>query len=79
MGPSQSARLFGARMRLYATLTRAVRGFDGSDVLTVLTLALLGIGVGVTAGFGWACIVLALALSLLTPLGTALRVFIRGR
>lgn len=79
MGPSPSARLFAARLRLYASLTRAVRGFDGSDVLTVVTFVLLAVGVSMIAGIGWALIVSGVVLSLLTPLGTALRIFIRGR
>jgi len=79
MGPSPSARRFAARLRLYVELRRIVRAVDGSDVLTVVSLALLAVGVSVVASPGWACILVALLLALLTPVGTALRIFVRGR
>ena len=76
MVPSPSTRLFGARLRLYAELRRLIRGTDGSDVLTVLALA------GVFAGFALPSLAFGVTgglLLLLTPIGAALRVLIRGR
>jgi len=79
MGPSPSVRLFAARLRFYVALRRFVRGVDFSDVLTVVVVVLLAAGIVIVAGPGWACIFVALLLSLLTPIGAALRLFIRGR
>lgn len=74
--PTESARRFGARLRLYVALTRVIRGVDGTDVLTIVALALLFVGLALpSAAFG----VVGGLLVLLTPIGTALRLLIRGR
>lgn len=76
MTVSPSARRFDARLRLYVALLRIVRGIDGSDLLTITSLAFLFIGLAApSAAFG----VVGGLLVLLTPVGAALRVFIRGR
>lgn len=73
---TESAHRFRARLRLYVALTRVVRGIDGTDVLTVAALALLFVGLAApSAAFG----VVGGLLVLLTPIGTALRLLIRGR
>lgn len=77
--PSDKAIRFRARLRFYVALTRAAHGFDASDLLTLVVFGLLAAGIVIVAGPGWACIFVALLLSLMTPVGTALRVFIRGR
>ena len=79
MGPSSAARRFEARLRLYIEVRRVITAVDGSDLLTVASLLLVAAGVGSVAGPGWACIGVGLLLSLLTPIGTALRIFVRGR
>lgn len=73
---SPSARRFDARLRLYTALLRVIRGIDGSDLLTVTSLAFLFIGLALPSV---AFAVIGGLLVLLTPIGTALRVLIRGR
>jgi len=76
MGPSPSARRFATRRRLSIAFVRVVRGFDGSDLLTVAALSLLFIGLAMpSVAFG----VVGGLLILLTPIGVALRMFVRGR
>ena len=77
--PSVSARFFAARLRLTLALTRLVSAVDASDLLTVATLGLVGAGVALVATTGWALLIVGLLLSLLTPIGTALRIFVRGK
>lgn len=74
--PTEGAHRFRARLRLYVALTRVIRGIDGSDVLTIVALGLLFIGLAApSAAFG----VVGGLLVLLTPIGAALRLLIRGR
>lgn len=77
-GPEVTAatRRFDARLRLYVSLRKMIRETDGTDVLTIVSLALLGIGLTLPA---IGLIVVGGLLVLLTPIGTALRVFVRGR
>ena len=76
MTVSPSARRFEARLRLYLALRRIIVGVDASDILTVLALAGIFAGLALpSAAFG----AVGFLLMLLTPIGTALRVFIRGR
>lgn len=77
--PSVSARFFAARLALTIALTGLVRSVDGSDLLTLGALGLIGTGVALVASVGWALLVVGLLLSLLTPVGTALRIFVRGK
>jgi len=73
---SPSARLWAARLRLSAALSRFVRGVDASDVLTVVSLVCIFVGLAQpSAAFG----VVGFLLVLLTPIGAALRVLIRGK
>ena len=74
--PTEGARRFGARLRLYVALARVVKGVDGSDLLTVAALGLLFVGLAMPS---WAFGVVGALLTLLTPIGTALRMLIRGR
>jgi hypothetical protein len=74
--PSSAARRFATRLRFAVALRRAIRGFDFRDFLTVLALggifaglALPSMAFGVTGGL----------LLLLTPIGDALRLLIRGK
>jgi hypothetical protein len=76
MGPSTSVRLFGARLRFLAKLKGAIRGFDASDFLTVTSLAFIFAGLALPS---WAFGVTGGLLLLLTPIGAALRLLIRGR
>lgn len=76
MGPSPSARRFDARLRLYVTLNKTLRNVDGSDLLTVLSLAALFVGLTAPSV---GLVVVGGLLVLMTPIGVALRVFIRGR
>jgi len=76
MTPSPSVRRFDARLRIYTILLRGIRGVDGSDLLTLTSLSFLFIGLAQpSAAFG----VIGGLLLLLTPIGAALRLFIRGR
>lgn len=77
--PSLSARFFAARLRLTIALTRLVSVIDTSDLLTLATLGLIGAGVAAVASTGWALLIVGLLLSLVTPIGTALRIFVRGK
>lgn len=79
MGPSPSVRRFDARLRLYVALNRAVRGFDTDARNSVAALMMVLVGIAIVAGPGWALLVTGLLLSLLSPLGNALRVFVRGK
>jgi len=57
-------------------MTKAFRSLDGSDLLTIASLVMLFIGLAApSAAFG----VVGGLLLLLTPIGAALRVLIRGR
>lgn len=77
-GPEVTAatRRFDARLRLYARIRRIIRGTDGTDVLTVVSLSFVFIGLTLPSlAFG----VVGGLLVLLTPIGTALRFLIRGK
>jgi hypothetical protein len=74
--PTDGARRFAARLRLYVALTRAVRGFDLGDVILLVSLAFIFIGLALpSAAFG---VTGALMLPL-TPIWTNVRLLIRGR
>jgi hypothetical protein len=69
-------RRFGTRLRLYVDIRRFARALDFRDALTIVALAGVFIGLaapspafGVTGGL----------LLLLTPIGDALRLLIRGK
>jgi len=79
MGPSAAARRFATRLRLSRRVKKALREVDASDVLTVVCLALLGTGVTVNLGIGAGLIAVGGLLVFVTPIGTALRIFVRGR
>jgi len=71
-----STRRFDARLRFYARLRKFLRDTDGADVLTVVALGFLFVGLALPSlAFG----VVGGLLVLLTPIGTALRLLIRGR
>lgn len=76
MEPSPSARRFDARLRLYRTIRGLIEGTDASDLLTVVSLALVFIGF--TAPSIGAAVVGGL-LVMLTPIGERIRFLIRGR
>lgn len=81
MTPTPAVRRFDARLRLLVDLHRLVRSLDGSDALTVLALA--GIGGGITIeelhGPGLGLFAAGIVLAFMTPIGTAIRILIRGR
>lgn len=74
--PTAATRRWASRLRLANSIRRFARGIDGSDVLTVVALAFLFIGLLAPS---WAFGVVGALLTLLTPIGTALRILIRGR
>lgn len=74
--PSRGARLFAVRVRVIRSAAEFIRGIDFVDVLTVVALTFLFIGL---AAPSWAFGVIGGLLTLLTPIGTALRILIRGR
>lgn len=74
--PTPAARRWESRLRLTLSIRRFIRGIDGSDVLTVVALSLLFVGLMAPS---WAFGVVGALLTLLTPIGTALRILIRGR
>lgn len=74
--PTQAARRWSARLRLYVALTKALRELDLSDAILLLSLAFIFVGLAVpSAAFG---VVGALLLPL-TPIWTNVRLLIRGR
>ena len=73
---SHSVRRFDARLRLYAALLKAIRGFDLGDTVLLVSLAFIFIGLAVpSAAFG---VVGALLLPL-TPIWASIRIMLRGR
>lgn len=76
MTPTSSVRRFELRLRLYTLLLRAVRSVDGSDLLTVVALGLIGAGITLAA---WGAVVVGALVLTATPVGTSLRIFIRGK
>lgn len=76
MGPSPAVRRFAFRLRLQVNLRRFIRGTSFSDVLTVVSLSFLFIGLAMPSA---AFAVVGGLLVLLTPIGAALRLLIRGR
>jgi len=73
---SPSVRRFDARLRLYAALLSAIRGFDLGDTVMLVSLAFIFVGLAVpSAAFG---VVGALLLPL-TPIWTNVRLMLRGR
>lgn len=77
--PTGRARRFAARLRLQLAIRRAIRGFDLSDVLTIVAIALMAAGIVELFGPGWALLVVGIVIALMTPIGAAVRLFIRGR
>lgn len=74
--PTAATHRWAIRLRASLAVRKAIRGTDGSDVLTVVALGFLFIGLfAPSAAFG----VVGGLLVLLTPVGAALRVLIRGR
>jgi hypothetical protein len=74
--PTEAARRWETRVRLYTALTRAVRGFDLSDVILLVSLAFIFVGLALpSAAFG----VVGFLLLPLTPIWTNVRLLIRGR
>lgn len=76
MTPTSSVRRFELRLRLYTLLLRAVRSVDGSDLLTVAALGLIGAGITLAL---WGAVVVGALVLTATPVGTSLRIFIRGK
>lgn len=76
--PTPAARRWAARLHLYVGLLRALRGADLSDGLTIGSLLLIGIGLAMVA-VPLALVVVGSLVGLMTPLGGAVRLFIRGR
>lgn len=74
--PTAATRRWEGRLRLANSIRRFARGVDGSDVLTVVALTFLFVGLLAPS---WAFGVVGALLTLLTPIGTALRILIRGR
>jgi hypothetical protein len=74
MRPSFRTRLFTWRLRA----AQAVRSIDATDFLTVIALGLLWAGVAML-NVAVACIVAGSLLALLTPVGAAVRILLRGR
>ena len=79
MAPSPQVRRFATWLRFTTNLRRWLRGIDTSDALTVLALILVGAGLVMVVGVGWAVLVLGIVLALMTPIGAAVRLFLRGR
>lgn len=73
---TDATRRWQARLRLYAALTRAVRGFDFADVVLLTSLAFVFVGLAVPSA---AFAVVGFLLLPLTPIWTNLRLLIRGR
>lgn len=74
--PTEKARRWSARLRLYVALTRAMRALDLSDVILLLSLAFVFVGLAVpSAAFG----AVGVLLLPLTPIWTNIRLLIRGR
>lgn len=74
--PTEAARRWGARLRLYVALSRVMREFDSSDVVMLLSLAFIFVGLAMpSAAFG----VVGVLLLPLTPIWTNVRLLIRGR
>lgn len=78
MQTSPAVRRFAFRLRLRARLSTFLRGFDGSDVLTIAALALIGAGVALLS-VAAALVVVGALVALLTPIGTSIRIFVRGK
>lgn len=76
MQPTAAAKRFGTRLRLVARLRRT----SPETIMTIAALLLLGVGLAwVSSNPGWAFILVGGLLALLTPIGAALRILIRGR
>lgn len=74
--PSDGARRFALRLRLYVMLVRFARGFDLSDVVLLASLAFVFAGLALPS---WAFGVVGFLLLPLTPIWTNIRLLIRGR
>ena len=78
MTPSPSVRRYRARLLFGRWLAGILR--TPGDILTVAALVFLGVGVAwVTASPGIAFILVGALLALLTPIGAAIRILLRGK
>lgn len=75
MRPSAAVRRFRARLLLADRLRR----IHPETVITIAALVLMGVGFAwVTSNPGWAFLLVGGLLTMLTPIGAALRILIRG-
>jgi hypothetical protein len=80
MRPTLSVRLFAARLRTMQAIHRLLTGIDGSDLLSAFVVIGIGAGVGLmTASLGAGLVAAALATLPVTPIGTGVRILVRGR
>lgn len=77
--PTEAARRWGARLRLYVALNQVVARANTDAVLSTVALILFASGAGLALGLGWALMLTALLLVLVTPIGIALRLLVRGK
>lgn len=74
--PTEAARRWDARLRLYVALTQVVRALDLSDAILLLSLVFIFVGLAVPSA---AFAVVGVLLLPLTPIWTNVRLLIRGR
>lgn len=84
MKPSRSARRFRSLLVLRLRIRRALRNPVGwrsllSDLFTLIALAMVGVGLAMAVGTGWGLLTVGALLLLLTPVGVAFRILIRGK
>jgi hypothetical protein len=84
MTPSRSARRFRSWLLLRLRIRRALRNpaawrSAGGDLFTIIALVMVGLGLAMALGTGWGLLVVGLLLLLLTPVGVAFRILIRGK
>lgn len=73
--PSAAVRRFRSRLLFLARVRRMTPG----TVLTLVSLSLIWLGVAIKIDPWVACILIGALLVLLTPVGAALRILLRGR
>jgi hypothetical protein len=75
MHPSAAAKRFRARLLLVGRLRR----ISPETILTIASLLFLGVGLAwISSNPGWSFILVGGLLALLTPVGAAMRILIRG-
>lgn len=84
MKPSRSARRFRSLLLLRLRIRRALRNpvarrSLGGDLFTILALVMVGVGLALAIGPGWGLVAVGALLLLLTPVGVAFRILIRGK